>query len=270
MNHIAIHSVPRSGSTWLGSIFDSHPRVAYRFQPLFSYAFKGRLNPHSTKEDINSFYQEVLHSEDAFIHQTLDKDRGIVPSFAKEEIHSVAYKEVRYHHILPNLLQQDLSVKVVGLVRNPLSTLYSWLNAPKEFKPDLGWTVEDEWQWAPLKNDGKPEEFNGYEKWKEVVYLFLRLKEQYPNRFYLLNYSDLLSEPVLVVHKLFDFMKLDFAVQTMQFLQESRSRNVQNSYGVFKTRQRDDVWINHLPAYITDHVQQELNGTPLQIYLDNV
>ena len=44
---VAIHGVPRSGTTWLGSIFDSSPNVIYRNQPLFSYAFKSYLSEHS-------------------------------------------------------------------------------------------------------------------------------------------------------------------------------------------------------------------------------
>ena len=37
---ISIHGVPRSGTSWLGQILDSSPKVRYKFQPLFSYAFK--------------------------------------------------------------------------------------------------------------------------------------------------------------------------------------------------------------------------------------
>ena len=37
MKNVAIFGVPRSGTSWLGQIFNSSPMVAYRFQPLFSY-----------------------------------------------------------------------------------------------------------------------------------------------------------------------------------------------------------------------------------------
>lgn len=49
---IAIFGVPRSGTSWLGQLFNSSERVAYRYQPLFSYAFKGRLNENSTLDEI--------------------------------------------------------------------------------------------------------------------------------------------------------------------------------------------------------------------------
>ena len=40
MRHLALFGCPRSGTSWLGQIFNSAPDVAYRYQPLFSYEFK--------------------------------------------------------------------------------------------------------------------------------------------------------------------------------------------------------------------------------------
>lgn len=148
---IAIHSVPRSGSTWLGAIFDSHPNVKYAYQPLFSYAFKNYLNADATKQNILSFFQKLEESDDAFINQDETKKAGIVPEFNKMAINAIAYKEVRYHHILENALRVDSELKVVGLIRNPMATIYSWYKAPKEFRPDLGWKLNDEWRFAPKK-----------------------------------------------------------------------------------------------------------------------
>ena len=59
MQYVAIHSVPRSGSTWLGQIFNSHPKVNFRYQPLFSYAFKDYLNEASSSEDIEAFFKNI-------------------------------------------------------------------------------------------------------------------------------------------------------------------------------------------------------------------
>ena len=56
MHKIALHSVPRSGSTWLGEILNSSENVKYCFQPLFSYKFKNFLDERSSKDDINNFF----------------------------------------------------------------------------------------------------------------------------------------------------------------------------------------------------------------------
>ena len=52
---IALFGVPRSGTSWLGQIFDSCPDVIYKYQPLFSYAFKNRLNMQSSFDEISNF-----------------------------------------------------------------------------------------------------------------------------------------------------------------------------------------------------------------------
>src|SRR5690606_12113388 len=153
-----IHSVPRSGSTWLGSIFNSHPQVVFRYQPLFSYAFKGALTPQSSEAEITDFFKQIANSNDDFINQKEGIGKGIIPKFSKNHQPThICYKEVRYHHILSNLLKKDEEIKVIGLVRNPLAVIHSWLNAPKEFKKELGWKIEEEWQFAPKKNLDKPE-----------------------------------------------------------------------------------------------------------------
>lgn len=70
----------------------------------------------------------------------------------------------------------------------------SWLNAPKEFKKELGWEELEEWRYAPKKNSVGLEEFNGFEKWKEVAHLFEKLQIKFPDRFYLIKYDDLISK----------------------------------------------------------------------------
>ena len=70
MKRIAIHSVPRSGSSWLGQIFNSSVKVCFRFQPLFSYVFKGYLDEKSSREDILTFFKLIAKSNDDFLLQS--------------------------------------------------------------------------------------------------------------------------------------------------------------------------------------------------------
>jgi hypothetical protein len=258
MKRIAIHSVPRSGSTWLGAIFNSHPQVCFRFQPLFSYSFKNYLTDSSSSEEVDSFFKALHDSADSFINQEEGKKQGIIPIFKKSAHPThLCYKEVRYHHILKNLLEKDQEVKVIGLVRNPFSTVSSWLNAPKEFRGDLGWKIEEEWRFAPKKNANQPEEFNGFEKWKEVTYLFLTLQKQYPNRFYLLKYGDLLKDTVDEVTGLFRFCGLNLPGQTLAFINNSTGSNDADPYSVFKSKSSDDQWKSDLHSFVKDEIVQD-------------
>lgn len=265
IKRIAIHSVPRSGSTWLGSIFDSHPNVTYKFQPLFSYRFKSYLSEKSTKGEIESFFSEIAKVDDEFLDQKLSKERGILPKFYKENSKAIVYKEVRYHHIISNLLRQDSELKVIGIIRNPLSVLHSWVNAPREFRH--GWKFEDEWRFAPQKNQAKLEEFYGYEKWKEVAYLFHSLHAEWPSQFYLINYLSLLRKPLEEVSSVFDFCQLEVKQQTLDFLEVSTSTSVDDPYAVFRSKQRDDKWKGNISEQVADLIERELKGTCLEIYL---
>lgn len=267
MQKIAIHSVPRSGSTWLGNIFNSHPHVCFKLQPLFSYAFKNYLHENSTSEEIQSFFGEIASSEDSFINQVEGIKKGIVPKFIKEaECSHVCYKEVRYHHILPNLMEKNRELRLILLVRNPLAVIYSWQNAPKEFRKDQGWDFENEWQFAASKNLNRREEYNGYEKWKEATRLFLELEKKYPQRTLLVTYANLISETEQTVKILFDFTNLEMAEETFNFLINSRKLNNSDAYSVYKNRKADDSW-HRLPAHIKNHVLNDLKGTVLEKFL---
>lgn len=232
MKRIGVHSPPRSGSTWVGSIFDSNPSVIYKHQPLFSYAFKDRLDLSSTYNDIREFFHELANTSDEFLDRMEQKEEGKFPVFSKASPKAVVYKEVRYHHLLRHFLDTDSEIQIVGLIRNPIDTIYSWLNAPKEF--DSSWDPLKQWRYAPKKNQEQLEEFNGYEMWKEVAWMFLDLRRKYPERFYLLLYERLNEEPGEVVKSLFEFCGLSWSAQTREFLRESTNTPSDAPYGVFR------------------------------------
>ncbi|MFW6225252.1 MAG: sulfotransferase domain-containing protein [Bacteroidota bacterium] len=268
MKRLAIHSVPRSGSTWIGSIFDSCPNVAYRFQPLFSYSHKNQLNENSSLIDIQKFYDDILNTVDDFVLQKEAISKNLVPSFEKTNITHVVYKEVRYHNILNNLLEKDNDIKVVGIIRNPLAVINSWLNAPKEFKKELEWNPNLEWRYAPHKNEGKPEEYNGYEKWKETAYLFRFLQKKHPDRFYLVKYDDLLGNMIKEIENIFNFCGLMLSEQTISFL--NQSRNIDKSdekYSVYRIKNVDTVWQNELPRKIIEEIREDLMNSVLKQYI---
>ena len=269
MQKLAIHSVPRSGSTWLGQIFNSNPNVAYRYQPLFSFAFKDRLNEYSSPEEIETFFGDILLSRDEFLLQTGKKKlASSYPVFQKNENPThIIYKEVRYHHIIQNLLNMDETIRVIGLVRNPMGVLNSWFNSPREFRWDLGWDPLIEWREAPLKNQNRKEDFFGFEKWKEVALMFLRLKEDFPERFYLLKYDELLKNPIGITRKLFSFAGLELTPVTEKFLLESRMKDDHENYGVYKSHKADVHWKKTLDSRIVESIHTDLKNTILEQFI---
>jgi hypothetical protein len=267
MIKIGIHGVPRSGTTWLGQLINSSPNVKYKYQPLFSYELKGFLNENATNEEINDFFIKLQNTESNFLDQIDGIQKGIIPTFQKDTISHIVYKEVRYHHIIQNMLEQDSELKIIGIIRSPLASISSWLRSPKEFRKDLGWDEMEEWRNANKKNEQKPEEFYGFEKWKEAALLFESLQQTYPDRFYLISYNDLLSDTENEIKKLFSFSELAMNNQTIDFIKQSRSQNIVDTYSVFNSKTQDNDWKNQLNPVLINAIQNDLRNTTLEKYL---
>ncbi len=264
---IAVHGVPRSGTSWIGEIINSSPNTIYRYQPLFSYAHKDYLTDSSTNEEINQFFVRLYNCDDDFTNQKEKRNSGDFPQFNKEEITHVVYKEVRYMNILFNLMKKSNNIILCAIIRNPLSVINSWLNAPKEFRKDIGWSELEEWRYAFKKNLGHPEEFHGFEKWKEATNIILELQKAYPNRVYLLKYSDMLVNPEYETEMLFNFLGLKVTDQTNKFLRKSTNYDRKDFYAVYRKNQNDNKWNVELQKKISEQILDDLKGTQLEIFV---
>lgn len=264
---IGLHGVPRSGTSWVGEVLNSSPNVSYSFQPLFSYGLKHLVGNNSELHEIQDFFDRLLKTNDAFVRQEKHRLEGSLPTFIKGKITHVVYKETQSHEILFNLLRRDESLKVIAIIRNPLSVLNSWFNAPREFRTDHGWKIEEEWRYAPKKNMNKPELFYGYERWKDAAKIFLYLQNAYPDRVFVLNYASLLEDPAVHFAEMFTFIDLDFTEETFCFIEKSSSNNVLDPYSVYRIGQSDDKWKQSLDKSIIDSIQSDLCGTELEQYL---
>lgn len=262
---VSIQSAPRSGSSWLGQIFKSSPKVEFRFQPLFSYAFKDRVGPSSTREEILTFFSDILDTKDLFVLQA-DAYHVEYPDLGdRGEVTHLVMKEVRYNHVVRRMVEQLPELKVVGLVRHPCAVIDSWIHAPREFKPE--WSVEEEWRSGAQKNQGRPEESFGFDKWKEVARLFLELEREYPSQVKLVRYADLNTDPITTVRDLFAFCALEFGKETEAFIRHSRSKEGSDANSIYRLERPDGAWESRLPAHIARTIQDELRGGPLARFL---
>ena len=268
-NIISIHGVPRSGTSWLGQIFDSHPDVAYRHQPLFAYRFKDRLNLTSTSEEIYRFLDELYNITDDDFILDISRRKSVNDfwqnAIKNEKPQHLVMKMVRYHHLLRTFLERVNDIKIIGIIRHPCAVINSWLQAPKEFRNE--WNAHEEWRYAPQKNAGRIEEFNGFEKWKEIVYLFLNLKKEFPNNFYLVRYEDLISFPIQEVTNMFSFTGLETKQQTLDYINASHSKNDPDPYSVNKYPNTNQKWKTELDPLIANEIITDIQGTSLEQYI---
>lgn len=249
---IAIFGAPRSGTTWLGQLFNSSPNTLYRYQPLFSYEFKDYLNEFSKSNDINNFHYELTEASSEFVLTNIQ--------FPKDKVTHLVWKEVRYHHITENLLKNS-DIKVVYIKRTPIEVLNSWYQAPKEFNKE--WDIQSEWRYAPSKNLNKAEEFNGFEKWLEVNKIHHNNKLNFPNKVHIVDYSYLKSDTVNCIKDIFDFCNLPYSKQTESFIIDSTNRHDNDSYSVYKSRNLDIK----LPTNIINEIK---NCKRAKAYFDNI
>lgn len=255
MKNIALFSVPRSGSSWLGEIINSSPEVIYKFQPNYAYSFKPQLNEESTLDNINQFFNKLYLTKDEFVNAKLSiSGTKINLNFVKLNESTLFFKETHYLNVIENLLAIS-NTKIIGLVRSPFAVINSWINIPKEFDPN--WSVKQEWKYAKLKNEGKKTHFFGYNKWKEVCFLFLKLKREYPDQFYLINYNDLLSHTISEVKQVFEFCDLDYTNQTDAFIKLSTTSEAKDAYDVFRQKTDDMDWEKELPTYIKQEIRAD-------------
>ena len=263
---IVITGIARSGTSWLGQIIDSSPDVAYRYQPIFSYAFKDAVNIESSTKDYEYFFDGIYNSADDFLLQTAQRKEGIYPTFEKKNNPKyLAFKTCRYQYLIVKMLKKIDNLKVIHIVRHPCGSINSWLKSPKEFP--AGSYPRKEWRFGTCKNEGRPEHFYGFYKWKEVTHLHLDLQDKYPDQVYIVKYEDLVDNPVLYTERIFDFTGLEYTKQTETFLNTCHSFHNQDVFSVFKTPDVKERWKSELDPYIANEIIDDITGTRLARFL---
>jgi len=264
---VGVHGVPRSGTSWVGQIFNSHPNVAYRYQPFFSYAFRDKIDDTASASSMRQLFADLLHSEDDFVHQKGPARLARhLPEFQKQEATRLIYKEVRFHHLMRPILERLPEARIIGIVRDPRAVLASWFQAPREFEST--WDPQAEWRLAKKKNRGLLENWYGFEKWKQFVRFLLELRSDFPGRLMIARYEDIVLDARNVVHALMQFADLNVQPQTVDFVTDSVSRDDGDPYGVYRqSASRLFAWRNDLAINIQNDVLADLQGSELEAFL---
>ena len=261
---IYIGGVARSGTSWIGQVLNSAPNVRFRFQPMFSYEFRGRVNEDSSNETYQQFYNDLYNSETDFLTQIDKVEKGIYPKFEKEKETILAFKENRYQSLIEPMLRKSSNLFFIGIIRNPNATLYSWMQNEKEFPK--GSDIIKEWRFANCKNKGN-EDYFGYFKWKEVANLYLDLEQKYKNKVLIIHYDKFIQNTVEQVKILFDKFQIPITSQSLDFLKKSQKGSDSNYYSVYKGNTSKSKWQSDFPEYITQQIEADLKGSRLEKFL---
>lgn len=247
---VAIFGCPRSGTSWLGQLFNASESVAYRYQPLFSYEFKDWFGAHGVSaESLAAFGDALLGAQSGFVLQALRPHKLPSPTH-------LVWKEVRYHHLMPALAALPGLHKLIYLHRPALQVINSWYQAPKEFR--AGQDIHAEYLDAPSKNTD-PCEYNGFNRWKQSLAMALALQAERPDKVVLVSYDRLRSDPQAQLAALFETTGLGMTEQVRSFIAASTSQHEADAYSVFRNREAEIT----LPQDIVQHLRRDTEGAAL-------
>jgi len=264
---ISINGAPRSGTSWLGQLFNSSPEVNFKFQPFYSYAFRDKLNIEDDKTKARKFFDELYSTKEEYLDRKEQIKDGIYPSFdiKKEEAPVLALKSVKYHYFVPKFLKELEDFFLVAIIRNPKAVMNSFLNAPREF--DESWDRKREWRFAQSRNDFRPEYYYGFHRWVECNKMFLEMNKRYPKRAFIMCYEELCDNTLEVLKKCFDFCGIQMHKQTLDFIEKSTNTFQDDVYSVFRGKKENDVWKDSLEKEIQDAIDKDIIGTELERFL---
>ncbi len=265
MKKIAIFSVPRSGSTWLGEIFNSSMVVKYCFQPIFSYSFNTRFNNLNNSNDLHSIYTELLKTNDDFIIQKKQRNEQYLPKFIKKPPTHLVFKEVRYINLISQLNELDPDLKFIFLIRNPIDVINSWIKAPKEF--NSCWKIDEELIYAHKKNNNEIFNFYGLDAWVKTTKIFEKFSKLNKNQAVITRYEDLRKNTIEETERLFKHANLDLEKQTKFFINQSKQLNNSDPYSVYRDNSVNNSII--LETNVINKIIEYVEKNNLNRYLDN-
>jgi hypothetical protein len=264
---IFLLGMPRSGTTWLSQVFESHPQVVVRLSPNFSHSLKDRLHIQSSRSDWEAVLFEASESVDPFLTQDWRRQRGDLPVHpAKNGAVRLVVKDTRYLSTYRSGMDRLPDARCLYVVRHPCAVLNSWMNSA-EF-PE-GANIEEQWRSGACRKGEEKGEFWGFEDWRLETLSFLEQQKANPERYRVFSYEQAVRNPQAVFEDLFSFVGLQLHPSTMEFVERSHQSHDGDSYSVFKDPALVlDQWRNTFPSTLAGAISEELSGTDLEGYLD--
>lgn len=281
---IFLFGMPRSGTTWIGKIFDSHPQTLYRHEPdswsplsavplvprmedapLYFSLLRGFV---ASVASMNvpkvcaktPVFKKAYQSTAAFEIQRVGALAAriggkVVPGFpvvgASRRIHGemrLVWKSIESLARLGVLIETFPAARAIHIIRHPCGYVSSVLRGEQrsQFEDNSGSSEDYGIYHLLLDTDlAKSQSLNlGYlasltavERlaWRWLLFNEKAIKDcSTTGRVLVVYYDDLCRDPVGITRKMFDFVGLEWAPQTQEFLGRSTSDDDGTYYGVFK------------------------------------
>ena len=254
---MAIFGTGRSGSSWLGSIVDSHPKVAYPFEPFHRLKLEPVIararqlleSDHLTDADLPGVYDVLLPTDSRlerppFFHKDYATTRGkdwlrplaqvcrpLQPLFtwlySARQRPPLVFKEVTMEEMMANLLAKT-SMPVIYLVRHPGGVVSSSVIGQRQGVMPTGRhsvlasLLEKHDSELAARHVPYLDKMDFMEKeallWRINVEKGVRAVRNHPNAL-LVIYERLCDDPLAAAKQVFQHFGLDFSQQTAQFIE---------------------------------------------------
>lgn len=257
MKILFLSGIARSGTSWLGKIFASHPEVLYHFEPFNLVQERknldGRLKfwtllPELEKLKLADKDEEAINKLaiplDRFWDvrdRTLDR-RPYFPQPQQPKLMAIKEDFTGVVEICAYFGQ------VIQIVRDPRAVLNSLINHTRFGRHYGAKSVA--------------------ERWAEKNSRFLDLQQAQPDRFKVVKYEELCQRPIPVAQDLVEWAGLSFSKPVTNFLNASHSKHRPGHYEVYKnpTHTMND-WRLKLSPAIQEVVLGQVRGSRVAVEL---
>nr|XP_045586682.1 carbohydrate sulfotransferase 1-like [Procambarus clarkii] len=259
----------RSGSTFLGQVLANHPGVFHHYEP---FSPRGVRQVRSGRDAFQA--QQLLHrlmdcqfaGQDEYLNYTHSHPQDMLghnkvvwdachvgpnpnacfnASFLTRACQMFPIQLVKTVRLRLNLTQlflndEKMNVKVVFLVRDPRATMSSRYTSVSwcSDKPDCS---SPEVLCSDLQADLK---------------VATALKQLYPQRFTIVKYEDLATDPQPQINNLMNFLGMEFSQEIARFVQEHTQEDVNNPWSTKrKSSDRVSMWKKQLPLQEVHTIQ---------------
>lgn len=207
--------------------------MIYRFQPIHSYTFSKKLTSSSCQLEISDFFESLIQTEDRFVTNISQASSdGISNQERRSEAEVMVIKEVHDLEAIIHSVLTDRSISLVGIVRDPVEVLRSWINTPREWNQD--WKIEDEWWHAKSKNSEYPGNHFGVEQWILTTEKLLNLQRAHKDRVRVFRYENLTDNLDENMSEILDFLGLPKSPDMEAFCRKTQLGESSDGYSVFR------------------------------------
>ena len=233
---VILISQPRSGSSWIGSIFDNIDDAFYVYEPLHPSNYKAskvHLTVQKYQEEILRSLCECKFDDEIVAYGLYDKSRkvtasrtfsgGLLPDvkLLNNACRSSKYRVAKVLQLVhPNLLpivkyKYKCQIDVVHLVRDPRASIKSRMDTFKRFMSN---DLEMEQFTPDLISNASTTICNQIMKRRQLL-----SRSKAVNKYLTLSYEMFALDPVKEMKNVFSLLGLDWTNNTEDFIKESSS-----------------------------------------------